>query len=241
MVSRNRKGQFKPGNNEWTRRGDKKAQAEAITCPPSLKADGMEPIWRALARRAVRGDKDAQTQLVRLYKQSQTVKPEPIAVEALPTAQPAGVSALPGSTQELLDDLALEIAYVVRRYEMGMPCHDVEILLAETHIACQEGSEQGRKRRGHIAAILTDMLAEARAQAVHDPVPGPTPAPAGETDGDKRQRLLDGELVRLRHRSQAKDDATHLEGTTAHHAADHATIGAESAVRSSPDGTGTRQ
>ncbi len=90
---------------------------------------------------------------------------------------------------------------MVRRFEMGMPCHDVEILLAETQLATADSDEMGRKRRGRIAQTLADMLADAREQVYRDQ-PGTPPPPHDETPAARHARLLDSECAVYRKRHE---------------------------------------
>lgn len=184
-----------------------------IKCPQSLIDGGMEGVWQALARRAVSGDKSAQSELIRWYKhesgsggavgmaEAALALAGGVCPPALPVARPAQPGGLPPGSVALLAELDLEIAYVVRRYEMGLPCHDVEILLAETQLATDAGDTHGRTRRGTIAQTLTDMLTDARAQVLRDQPPQPMP-PADETPEARRLRLLDSQCATYRKRHE---------------------------------------
>lgn len=155
---------------------------------------GLANAYRALASAASKGDAVAAAKFGEWAERYKDDEPQE---QAPPPVLPTGVLALPASTQELLAGIDLEIDYIVRRYKQGYPCADVERLIAETAMACEMSDSTARTRWSNVATyIIADLDRIAR--------DGDAPTPVDESDEDRRQRLLDGELARLRHQGKVR-------------------------------------
>jgi hypothetical protein len=148
-------GRFAPGNKLWKRREEKAATAEEearalkeeeetmiarTPCPTGLVARGLESIWVELVRHAHRGNVSA---LSRIFKLSEQYGGTPGKADSDDVDH--RYDGIPDETAVLLRELDVGIADTIHRYEIGLPCADIEVLIAETAIAVREGGARSAR------------------------------------------------------------------------------------------------
>jgi hypothetical protein len=113
---------------------------EDVPCPEGLKARGLAGTWVDLVKQSKKGNYSATSKLIDLareYGDDPTSKPG--------AAVDHRYDGIPDETAALLRELDVGIADTVHRYEIGLPCADIEVLIAETAIAVREGGARSAR------------------------------------------------------------------------------------------------
>lgn len=133
---------FLPGNQAAVGRKDpvRPEKPEDVPCPEGLKARGLGGTWVDLVKQSKKGNYSASSKLIELAREYGDD----------PTSKPGvGVDhrydGIPDETAALLRELDVGIADTVHRFEIGLPCADIEILIAETAIAVREGGARSAR------------------------------------------------------------------------------------------------
>lgn len=173
-VLRGAHGRFLRGSAPGPGRGRRRAGLLHIPCPEPLKGHGMSPAWSQLCADAGAGVAGA---LGRLFEMQEKYAPIPVVVkpEDRPTFD-SRYDGLPDEAAVLCQELDIGVADCVHRFELGLPCADIEVLLAQTAIAIRDqGCRSSPVSRW--AGVLIREVQEHREQ---------TGKPTGRTRGADR-------------------------------------------------------
>lgn len=173
-------GKFGPNNRAAVGRRSPGA-AKDVPCPEGLKARGLESTWLDLVKMSKKGNYSAASKLLDLtreYGDDPTSKPG--------AAVDHRYDGIPDETAVLLRELDVGIADTVHRYEIGLPCADIEVLIAETAIAVREGgarSAQVVELTKATVPIVQDI--RQRKGSDHEPSKPTTPSRGGTTPSSR--------------------------------------------------------
>ena len=138
-------GQFLPGNTVSIGNKGGGRPSFSVPCPEGLKAIGMEGLWRRLVKSASGGDKGSLHRIFELTEKH-GLDGQGGRLEHLKKYGGIRVDAA-----SLLYSLDCDLESLVRRYERGLPCSDVEVLIAESALSMVGP-------RHHAKTVLADRL-----------------------------------------------------------------------------------
>ena len=126
-----------------------KKGVSTLVCPAELQ--GIKAVWMRLVKQARKGDATAGIKLIELYTKYAIKGP------TLPShlAKYQGVSP---DAAALLHSLDCDLESLVRRYGQGLPCSDVEVLVAESALSMVGPRPMGKGAMVDVTVALVQEL-----------------------------------------------------------------------------------
>jgi len=129
----------------------------------------MEAAWRRLGEKALKGEEKALFKMFDLVDKHHGPSAGRSKEADSLDRRPVSNDNLPPSCRKLREELDLNIAYVLQRYEMGLPCSEEEKLLARTTLAIRDSGMKSLavKRYERIAKAWEKGMTEIAAEDGH--------------------------------------------------------------------------
>ena len=154
VGQQDRRGRFLAGHRlQSPSKHPKLPKPPILTCPDALL--GIQAVWVKLARLARKGDIQAGLKLIELAgKYGGTAEPvKPKHLESY-----VGIPPVVG---QVLYSLDCTLEQLVRRVQAGLPCSDVEQLIANVVLSLN-GSATPLAPKSKLASLVVDVVSDAR-------------------------------------------------------------------------------